>query len=161
MNPTDLVATLVSIDQIETWKDMTPQLTKEQRIKLFAIAEPLWLEKQAKSNKLYMNLAEIEKLKANRWVPTDKQRQMIWASVFASIHSSAEPKRFETIREALKKKYGKKWWQECDARAKHAHAAKEWITKKILINRTAAKGSLILDLAEQEQVDKVLSKIPN
>lgn len=160
MNPTDLVTTLVSIDQIETWKQMTPQLTKAQRLEAYAIAEPIWLKRQAAQNKLYVNLEELDKLEDNDWIANTYQKQLIWASVLGTIDSKTERHRFQVIKEALIKKYGKQWWYDCDRRVKPAYSARMQILKKTIESSSIMHRSMTISHASMEVARDILSRIP-
>ncbi|NLQ18589.1 hypothetical protein HGG82_13320 [Marinomonas sp. M1K-6] len=95
---TSIAVTLSQIDEIETWKQCSPQLTKEERLQCYKIAQRLWLERSYAANRLYINLGVIEELKANDWQPNDVQKQMIWASAIGSIDVSALKSAFLLIR---------------------------------------------------------------
>jgi len=157
---TSIAVTLSQIDEIETWKQCSPQLTKEERLQCYKIAQRLWLERSYVANRLYLNLVVIEELKANNWQPNDTQKQMIWASVIGSIDSSTQKLRFKTVKEKLLKKYGRDWYNACDKRAKNAYAAKQWINKRSLNPSSTMLGSMFLRNASNEQVIAALKRIP-
>ena len=157
---TSIAVTLSQIDEIETWKQCSPQLTKEERLQCYQIAQRLWLERSYAANRLYINLGVIEDLKANDWYPNDVQKQMIWASVIGSIDNSTQKRRFKTVKEKLVKKYGWDWYNACDKRAKNAYAAKQWISKQSFEAGSAMLGSILLREASNEQVVKALRNLP-
>lgn len=151
---------LSKIDEIETWKKLTPQLSREERKEVYALAQRLWLERCYGENRLYVNLSVIEELKSNEWIPNNIQKQMIWASVIGSIDSSTQKHRFKTVKEKLVQKYGRDWYNACDKKAKNAYAAKQWINKNSLDAGSAMLGSMFLRDASNEQVVKALSSLP-
>ncbi|WP_394179580.1 hypothetical protein [Marinomonas posidonica] len=157
---TSVATTLSQINEIETWKQCSPQLTREQRLECYKIAQRLWLERSYAANKLYINLGVIEELKANDWQPNTIQKQMIWASVIASVDSKTQRNRFNIIKQKLVKKYGWNWYNECYRRVKKAFSARKWIENRSFEPDSAYMGSMFLREVSNEHVIAALKSIP-
>lgn len=157
---TSIAQTLSQIDEIETWKQSTPQLSKEERLQCYELAQRLWLERCYANNCLYLHPSVIEELKANDWRPNDIQKQMIWASVIGSIDSATQKHRFKAVKEKLVKKYGWDWYNACDKRAKNAYAAKQWINSRSFEASSPLLGSVLLRQASNEEVTRALRSLP-
>ena len=164
MNLEDLAQQLSEIEYLETWASSFPSSYTGTKKAIFKLAEPLWVQRMIKINKLFVHPNIIKQLKKQSYSATDIQKRMIWASVLASAEGSDSKQRFNTIKKLLREKYGYEWWEDVYRRKNNAWAAKERIRKKTSSNGSALKSLInntsLFANAAREEVEQALKMIP-
>jgi hypothetical protein len=164
MDVSALIKLLAGTDSLDQWSQHLVNLPASEKREAIRAAEPLWVARMVQESKLLVHPVTIEELEANRWVPSNSQRRMIWASVLASLDGQDSKQRFNKIKEKLIKKYGNPWWFDVYNRVKPAYAARMRLKKgndetgpaiRMLAERTS-----IFSLAVHEERKRALKMIP-
>lgn len=120
---------LSKIDELEEWKDHLEGFSKFEIAQAFEEAQPLWVQRMIREEKLYLHPDTIEQLERQKWIPDDLHKRMIWASLIATDENSSSKARMYRIKNKLIKKHGRDWWEDVYSRLKYIYAAKERIRK--------------------------------
>ena len=163
MNIKDLAKTLSQIDEPDEWAKHIPSLYSGTNKAVFELAEPLWVQRMIKQNKLYVHPNVIEQLKTQSFISTDLQNRMIWASILASNN---DKNRKATIKKLVKKKYGLDWWEDVYGRTRKMWIAKERIHKKLNGNgvcmnmNTLINNTNLFSNAALSEIESALKEVP-
>jgi len=161
MNIQSLAKTLSQIDEPEQWVNHIPSSYSGKNRAVFALAEPLWIQRMVSHNNLYIHPNVIKKLKSQYYIPTDLQNRMIWASILAS---NDDKNRKSVIQRLVKKKYNYDWWEDAYCRTRKMWIAKERINKKLNSNgsgmNTLINNTVFFANAAQSEVEAALKEIP-
>lgn len=160
----EIARTISKIDELEVWNDHFPNSYSGSKKPVFELAQPLWIERMIKTQKLFIHPNIFKQLQEQSFQPTDIQKRMIWASVLASADGSNSKQRFAIIKKRLLNKYGRDWWEDVFKRKNNAWAAKERIRKKtgsnsIAVNTLINNTSLFANAAQSE-IETALKMIP-
>lgn len=164
MDTHELVRKLVDSDCLDEWSKLSEGILPEDRVYAFSQAEPLWLARMARAEKLLLHTDVLMELARTGWKPTELQRRMIWASVLASLDGPDRKERFRAIKAKLEKKYGNKGWFDIYQRVKPAYAARMRLQKQReghgpAFNCLASK-TILFGAVAQDQKDRAFSSIP-
>lgn len=158
----ELVEILSNIDELETWKNYTPECDKSQVAKAYEEAQKLWLKRMISGQRLFLHPEVINDIQTQGWEASDLQKRMIWASLIASDESRSSKKRMYRIKESIINKHGEAWWEDVYSRIKPAYAAKERI-KKISSGPAVSifvSNTIIGAEAAHIEIDSALRMIP-
>lgn len=158
----ELIQKLIITDDLEEWAKLTQNFSKDDRKKIYDIAEPEWIERKLLNGTLLVHPDVHVQLENRKFKPLSIHRKMIWASVLVMLEGPDTKERYHRIREKIIKKHGKKWWFDVSKRIKPTYAAKSRLENQILgpAASVAAKNSLVFGLMVQSSRDDILKMIP-
>ncbi len=158
-----LIKNLVATDDLEKWGDVTQNLSKDDKAKIYDIAEPKWIERKLLNGTLLLHPDVRAELTARDFKPLNVHRKMIWASVLVMLEGVDSKERYNRIKEKIIKKHNNKWWFDVQKRVKPTYAAKSRLEKQSLGNATsfAAQNSSFFGGVVQGSRDDALKMIPN
>ena len=156
---------LVSCDELQNWGEQIPDLKGVDRKGVFEKAVPLWTHRMVGEGKLLLNPMVVESLMAQKWVPDDLQKQMIWASIVCKLDGPDGKAEKAKIRGLLQRRYGNDWWEEVYERAGRVWPAWDRYRKNILsmggATKMLAKHSTVFGMAVNDELNAVMSMVPS
>lgn len=158
-----LIGDLIATDDLEKWGEITQHFSKGDRVKIYNIAEPRWIERKLANGTLLLHPDVRVELVARNFKPLSVHKKMIWASVLVMLEGEDSKERYNSIKGKIIKKYSNKWWFDVQKRIKPTYAAKSRLERQILDGSISffAKNSSFLGGIVQEQHDNALKMIPN
>lgn len=157
-----LIEDLIATDDLERWGVITKALSKDDKSKIYDLAEPKWIERKVLDGTLLLHPDVRTELAARDYKPLSIHRKMIWASVLVMYDGSDSKERYNRIKNKIIKKHSNKWWFDVHKRVKPTYAAKKRIEKQALGNVTsfATQSSSFLGGVVQDYRDDALKMIP-
>jgi|TARA_B100001063_G_C16521950_1_gene432082 hypothetical protein len=158
-----LIENLIATDDLEKWGGITKNLSKDDKSKIYDLAEPKWIERKIINGTLLLHPDVRAELIARNYKPLSIHRKMIWASVLVMYEGSDSKERYNRLKNKIIKKHSNKWWFDVHKRVKPTYAAKSRIEKQTLGNATsfAAQNSSFLGGVVQDVRDDALKMIPS
>ncbi|AOS97839.1 hypothetical protein AUP74_02437 [Microbulbifer aggregans] len=158
------VAKLVATDKLQDWGEVASEIKGRNRSKTFQVAAPLWIKRMVNEGKLLLNPSIIAQLREQEWIPTELQKQMIWASIVCKLDSPEQRQEKARIRSLIQKRYDNEWWEEVYERAGRVWPAWDRYKKNILSVGTAtatlAAHSSVLGQAFNREFEAILKMVP-
>lgn len=158
-----LIENLISTDDLEEWGVITKDLPKDDKLKVYDLAEPKWVERKIINRTLLLHPDVRAELIVREYKPLSIHRKMIWASVLVMYEGADSKERYNRIKSKIIKKHSNKWWFDVHKRVKPTYAAKSRLDKQALGNAAsfAAQKSSFLGGIVQEQLQDALKMIPS
>lgn len=164
ININELAEELSKIDEIEQWPEHLSHITYISNKGIYAIAEPLWLERTHREGKLYVHPNVAKQLHNQFWKANDLQKRMIWASIIGSADGADSKARFKDIKAKILKKYGRDWWEDVYKRKTNVYAAKSRIKNQLGLQgpalQTLVNNTSLFAGIERDQIQAALEMIP-
>lgn len=157
-----LIQNLIATDDLERWGSITKNLSKNDKSKIYALAEPKWIKRKILDGTLLLHPDVCAELVAREYKPLSIHRKMIWASVLVMYDGLDSKERYNRIKNKIINKHSNKWWFDVHKRVKPTYAAKKRIEKQALGNVVsfAAQNSSFLSGVAQDTRDNALKMIP-
>ena len=157
-----LIENLIATDDLEKWAGITKSLSKDDKSKIYDIAEPKWIERKIANGTLLLHPDVRAELIARSYKALSAHKKMIWASFLVMLEGADSKERYDRIKLKIIKKHSNKWWFGVQNRIKPTYAAKSRLEKQVLGNAAsfAAQNSSFIGTVVQEYRDDVLKMIP-
>ena len=158
-----LIANLIATDNLEKWGVLTKYLSKDDKAKIYDIAEPKWIERKITNGTLLLHPDVRSDLIARNFKPLSIHRKMIWASILVMLEGEDSKECYNRIKDKIIKKHSNKWWFDVQRRVKPTYAAKSRLKKETQGKATsfAAQRSSFLGEVMQSSRDGILKMIPS
>ncbi|WP_194867852.1 hypothetical protein [Pseudoalteromonas sp. PPB1] len=158
-----LIEQLAATDNLEKWGEISKIFTKEDKKKIYDMAEPKWIERKIEEGTLLLNPEVKKELETRDYKPLSILRKMIWASVLVMLEGEDSKENFSRIKRKIIKKHTNKWWFDVYNRLKPTYAAKAWLDKEGLglAVSYAVQNSSFLGGVAQSKRDDILRMIPS
>jgi len=158
-----LIEDLIATDNLEKWGVLTKSFSKDDKAKIYDIAEPKWIERKIKNGTLLLHPDVRRDLIARNFKPLSIHRKMIWVSILVMLEGEDSKECYNRIKDKIIKKHSSKWWFDVQRRVKPTYAAKSRLKKETLGKATsfAAQNSSFLGEVMQGSRDGILKMIPS
>ena len=158
------ITKLVSLDKLYDWGNSIPEITGDDRKKVFSEATPLWVKRMIKEGKLLLHPEIIEELRIHEWFPTELHKKMIWSSIVCQLDGKEQKTEKARIRKIIQEKYNNDWWEDVYNRAGLVWPAWDRFRKNVLSvgsgTHMLAIHSSVVRYAMQDEFNEVLKMVP-
>ncbi|TQF70014.1 hypothetical protein [Pseudoalteromonas luteoviolacea] len=158
-----IIENLISTDDLEKWSELTKGFSKDDKQKLYNIAEPKWIERKINEGTLLLHPKIRAELVSRNFNPLSIHKKMIWASVLVMYEGDDSIERFNRIKQKIISKHSNKWWFNVYQRVESTYIAKDRLKKQGLGSATsfAVQNSSFLGNTFNNVVDDILKTIPS
>ncbi|RZF83115.1 hypothetical protein EXT46_06590 [Pseudoalteromonas sp. CO325X] len=157
-----LIERLINTYDLEEWAEITQGLSKNDKNKIYGLAEPKWIEKNLSNGSLLLHPDARAELMSRNFKPLSAHCKMVWASFLVNLEGEDSKIRFNRIKKKIIKKHSNKWWFDVHKRIKPTYAAKSRLDRQSLGNAAshAVENSSYLRNMAQGLCDDALKMIP-